>query len=247
MGLITRWMDRTLYPSYAHRWDDTQFREQILKSLDASASILDLGAGRGGKSQMNFRGLARHVAGTDVDAAVLNNPYLDEARLMDPTSLKIPFEDNYFDGVFCNSVIEHVTDIDCFMNEVHRVLKPGGWFWAKTPNRHHYVARIAGITPEWFHKFYNRLRGTQSRDIFATTYVCNEENAIATVVRRHGFDMVSLSIIEGRPEYLRIFAPMYFVGFLYERLVNKFESLKKFRCVILFHVVKPSVGSTTGN
>ncbi|MDA0661075.1 MAG: methyltransferase domain-containing protein, partial [Planctomycetota bacterium] len=175
----------------------------------------------------------------------LDNPYLDDARLMDPTTLAIPFDNNYFDGVFCNSVIEHVTDIDSFMQEVHRVLKPGGWFWAKTPNRRHYVARIAGITPEWFHKFYNRLRGTQSRDIFPTTYICNDEKAISEAIQRHGFRLVSLSILEGRPEYLRIFGPMYFVGFLYVRLVNRFEAFKKFRCVILFHVVKPPDGSTT--
>ena len=48
MGFVTRWMDRTLYPSYAHRWDDTQFREEILKSLNPAVRILDLGAGRGG-------------------------------------------------------------------------------------------------------------------------------------------------------------------------------------------------------
>lgn len=38
----------------------------------------------------------------------------------------LPFDDESFDIVFHNSVIEHVPDINSFNQEVHRVLKPGG-------------------------------------------------------------------------------------------------------------------------
>jgi predicted SAM-dependent methyltransferase len=36
-----------------------------------------------------------------------------------------PFEDNSVDEVWCSHFIEHVADIMKFMNEVHRILKPG--------------------------------------------------------------------------------------------------------------------------
>lgn len=39
----------------------------------------------------------------------------------------IPFEDNSFDVVFCNHVMEHVDDDIKCMSELYRVLKPGGW------------------------------------------------------------------------------------------------------------------------
>ncbi len=39
----------------------------------------------------------------------------------------IPFEDDSFDVVFCNHVLEHVRDDGRAMQEMHRVLKPGGW------------------------------------------------------------------------------------------------------------------------
>ncbi len=45
----------------------------------------------------------------------------------------IPFEENTFDIIFCNHVLEHVDDdIQC-MKELCRVLKPGGWAILQSP------------------------------------------------------------------------------------------------------------------
>lgn len=38
----------------------------------------------------------------------------------------IPFDENTFDVVLCNHVLEHVEDDIKAMQEIHRVLKPGG-------------------------------------------------------------------------------------------------------------------------
>lgn len=233
MSRLTEWMDRKWYGTYRHRWDDWLLREWILKELTPESRILDIGAGRGGKEQMNFKGLCALAAGVDVDAAVLENEALDEAKLQHPPEYRVPYPDACFDLVFCNSVIEHVDDIDQFLSEVYRVLKPGGRFVAKTPNRNHYVAVIASVTPDWFHVYYNSLRGTQSRDIFPTTYVCNRLGVMRKTMARHGLQVVRLTAIEGRPEYLRITAPTYLLGLLYERTVNAFSVLEFLRCVIL--------------
>ena len=39
----------------------------------------------------------------------------------------IPLESDRFDVVFCNHVLEHVTDDAQCLRELYRVLKPGGW------------------------------------------------------------------------------------------------------------------------
>lgn len=39
----------------------------------------------------------------------------------------IPLEENRFDVVFCNHVLEHVDDALQCMKELYRVMKPGGW------------------------------------------------------------------------------------------------------------------------
>src|SRR6185503_3215831 len=40
----------------------------------------------------------------------------------------IPFNDNYFDVVFCCDVLEHLEDFKKVVAEISRVLKPGGVF-----------------------------------------------------------------------------------------------------------------------
>ena len=46
---------------------------------------------------------------------------------------EIPFEDNTFDVIFCNHVLEHVDDDIKAMSEIKRVLKPGGWAILQIP------------------------------------------------------------------------------------------------------------------
>jgi len=46
---------------------------------------------------------------------------------------QIPFEDNTFDVVLCNHVLEHVQDDIKAMSEIRRVLRPGGWAIMQIP------------------------------------------------------------------------------------------------------------------
>lgn len=47
--------------------------------------------------------------------------------------LKIPYEENYFDFVIANHVLEHVSDLPKALSEIQRVLKIGGYAILQTP------------------------------------------------------------------------------------------------------------------
>jgi SAM-dependent methyltransferase len=46
---------------------------------------------------------------------------------------QIPLEENRFDVIFCNHVLEHVDDANQCMRELFRVMKPGGWGIMQVP------------------------------------------------------------------------------------------------------------------
>lgn len=47
--------------------------------------------------------------------------------------LDLPFEDNSFDVVICNHVLEHIEDDKKAMSELYRVMKKGGWGILQVP------------------------------------------------------------------------------------------------------------------
>lgn len=61
-----------------------------------------------------------HITYTTTD---LNSPLADvKADICD-----LPFDDNSFDVILCNHVLEHIPDDTKAMQELYRVMKPGGW------------------------------------------------------------------------------------------------------------------------
>jgi SAM-dependent methyltransferase len=239
MSALTAWIDRTFYPRLGANWDTQQLRDRIDARLTPDMEILDLGSGRGHLELLRFHGRCKFVAGVDPDPIVLSNTNLDEAKVQEPPRYAIPYPDNRFDLVFCSSVIEHVSDPTFFFSEAFRVLRPGGLFLAKTPNRRHYVATIARATPHRFHDFYNRLRGRSSHDTFPTVYACNTPGELRSVASAVGFKVLAINVVEGRPEYLRLTAPTYLAGLAYERMVNSAELFRGIRCVLFVELQKP--------
>ncbi len=150
--------------------------------------VLDLGAGRGAQLETDsylrrynwLRGRVAKLVGVDVDPIVLTNPGLDEAIVIDPAK-PLPFPDNSFDLIYSDWVLEHIPDPSAFAAEVERVLKPGCWFCARTPNRWGYVAMAARLSPA---KLQDGLLksvqpGRLEQDVFPKYYRLNTLSTLA--------------------------------------------------------------------
>jgi SAM-dependent methyltransferase len=227
-------LDRWFYPGTGDNWDDELFRLRIASRISAASVVLDLGAGAGIVERMNFRGVAAKVCGIDLDCRVLENPYLDDANVAGGES--IPYRDATFDVVFSDNVLEHLDEPGVVFGEISRVLRPGGVFLFKTPNKFHYMPLIARLTPHRFHGFVNRLRGRETVDTFPTRYRANSRRSIAELARQAGLKVETIELIEGRPEYTRIFCPLYLLGIVYERVVNAFSILGSL-CILMIGVL----------
>lgn len=65
----------------------------------------------------------RNLKNIDYTTTDLDSPLADvKADICD-----LPFEDNSYDVILCNHVLEHIPDDTKAMSELLRILKPGGW------------------------------------------------------------------------------------------------------------------------
>jgi SAM-dependent methyltransferase len=230
-------MDHTFYPNVGGHWDDSRFRETILRYLRPHMRVLDLGAGAGILPQMNFRGLAREVVGIDLDHRVVTNPYLDRGIV--GSGEAIPLGDAEADIVISDNVLEHLAEPEMVFKEIRRVLRPGGIFLAKTPNKWHYMPLIARTTPLSFHRWFNRLRGRAVEDTFPTLYRANSRRDLRRIALGAGLEVIKADLLEARPEYLRMSAITYMGGIIYERLVNTTEWTDFLRILLIVHLRRP--------
>lgn len=104
------------------------------------ARVLDYGCGKGLLVQegiafgMDFYGveLFGHGSGINIKEELAQKGLLG-AKIMEIVDEKIPFPDQYFDLVAANQVLEHIPDTGPVLQEIVRVLKPGGRFLCITP------------------------------------------------------------------------------------------------------------------
>ncbi|MFL5893706.1 MAG: class I SAM-dependent methyltransferase [Thermoleophilaceae bacterium] len=122
-GRLTRVAGRLAARARARR--HAQFGRAL--DLRESDRILDVGCGRGGLAAMDR---VHDITGLDLRA---QEGYAG-GRLVVGDAREMPFADDEFDVVWCNSLIEHVEPADRprVASEIRRV---AGRWWVQTPNR----------------------------------------------------------------------------------------------------------------
>jgi len=93
---------------------------------------LDIGSGISGKT--NVSGLSPSVLSGRIGLEIGNSP---TAHVVGDAH-RLPFLDGKVDGVMIQGVLEHVVDPVCIVNEIYRVLRPGGAIYADVPFLQHY-------------------------------------------------------------------------------------------------------------
>lgn len=90
--------------------------------------ILDVGCGE--KPYANLFAATEYI-GIDIEQSGHNHSRSNIDVFYD--GLNIPFEDNSFDSIVCFEVLEHVFEPEKIIQEMYRVLKPGGKLILTTP------------------------------------------------------------------------------------------------------------------
>ena len=95
-------------------------------------------------------------------------------HVVDLEKNKLPFEDNFFDVVVCNQVLEHIKNIYTPLTEIWRVLKPNSIFCFSVPNLasfHNRLLLAIGEQPSTIRSMGAHVRGfTMKESIRLLTY-----------------------------------------------------------------------------
>src|SRR6185295_12298958 len=141
---------------------------------------------------------------------------LADARLLETDTY--PFAEACFDACVSNYVLEHVEDPIAHLSEVGRVLRPGGIYLFRTPNRYHYVTLVSRLTPHWFHRAVShRLRNLpeDAHGPYPTYYRVNSRGAIRRAAAQTGLRIRELRMVEKEPAYGMLSRPLFLAFMLY--------------------------------
>ena len=127
---------------------DYELRRRFLTGhLRPGMRVLDLGCG-GGEFTAAIAAAGGQVIGAEVaETAILaaQKTFPDGDFRLVPFNGELPFDDRAFELVWASEVIEHVADTHRWLNEVHRVLTPGGRLLLTTPAHGRLRLLLGGI------------------------------------------------------------------------------------------------------
>jgi ubiquinone/menaquinone biosynthesis C-methylase UbiE len=208
-------------PSFRHRW--VVYYDLLDQLLTPDTTWIDCGCGDNGiVSEYGAR--AKEATGVDMidhDASVKNYIKADIKRL--------PFPSGYADLVTLRFVVEHFESSEPYLDEIYRVLKPGGRLVILTTNALSpliFIPRI--ILPYPLKNFIlSTVFKVSETDIFPTYHKLNTAkkiNAFSDKFTVEKLDYISDMNYQRKPVFLALMA---------FHLVTAPVSLRKFRTNIL--------------
>jgi len=97
--------------------------------------LLDIGCGNGSITKLIAKRTNSEVIGIDISInACKDSKAKGLQTLVCDAEMRLPFRNGSIDHIFAGSVIEHVFDVDSFLDEIKRVLKPHGYCMLTTSN-----------------------------------------------------------------------------------------------------------------
>lgn len=138
--------------------------DQFLSSVNEARRILDVGAGGG--RDLNLA--KQHFPTAVLNAVECFPPNIQilcqqgiTAHALNIENDPLPFENESFDIVIVNQILEHTKELFWILHEITRVLKVGGYLFAGVPNiasLHNRIGLLFGKHPTQFKSYSAHVR-----------------------------------------------------------------------------------------
>ncbi|MEV5610522.1 methyltransferase domain-containing protein [Streptomyces sp. NPDC052225] len=163
-----------------------------------AATVLDVGCGDGSAAAVATRLLpGHHLIGVDWSQDALRRaasrvPHVVRGELTDHG---LPFRDGAADAVLLSEVIEHLVDPDAALDEIRRVLRPGGHLMLSTPNLAAWYNRallLAGVQPVFSEVSLRAIHGRPGTEVVGHLRLYTAR-ALREFVAASGFEVVRVT------------------------------------------------------
>ena len=133
--------DAVDYEHFRNYSTKTPYFKRLLKFGKNKKRSLEFGSGKGGLSlnlKRNYPDIETHLLDMEKDAVEFSKGlfqyYSLDAKFYVDDFMKLPFQNEYFDLIHGNTVLEHVSETQKAVKELLRVLKKGGHILVTVPN-----------------------------------------------------------------------------------------------------------------
>ena len=143
--------------------------------------VLDAGCGMAYGSVILAEAGASEVVGVDNAEAIVETVQArlpQGVRVIHGDVSRLDFPSDSFDIVVCFEVVEHVQDTDAVLDELTRVLRPGGLFAVSSPNRDTYPQG----NPHHVHEFQPEELGQALEARFANVRIVHQHGFLTSAI-----------------------------------------------------------------
>lgn len=210
--------------NYRYAVARSRYRNWIRDALQAAAvrRALDCGCGDG------YHAITAELIeqdrvqlfGIDIaHAALRSNGAIKMKAAADAEAM--PFANDSFDLMVCESVLEHLLFPERFFQEAFRVLQPKGKLMILTSGRWHPFMMINRlITGRMAARFLWLLLRRPLTSTFPAFYRCNSKGRLAREAARAGFRIAAIEVASGTFGYLRFSKWLIMLGIIFDRLTD---------------------------
>lgn len=188
------------------------------RAMNANAGlVVDIGGGRRCVFAKHRRSAAKIIA-VDISAEELSHNEDVDDRIVADATRHLPFASESVEIACSRSVVEHLADLDGFLAETHRVLKPGGMMVSVFPSKNAPYALIKRALPHALGRKLLYLIKPGARNFlgFRTYYDQCTLPAMKRALSRHGFEVIETRVSYYQADYFEFLLPLYLVNVVYE-------------------------------
>jgi ubiquinone/menaquinone biosynthesis C-methylase UbiE len=181
-------------------------------------TVVDVGGGRACIFARGRQCATARIIAVDIDPGELVLNEEAHEKLVADASEKLPLADASADLIVSSSTVEHLPDVDRFVEESRRVLRPGGHVVHVFPSKFAPYAIVNRLLPPPLAQRILRIVFPGSEGIlgFRAYYHRCHARGIRTTLERHGFEVVEVRAAYQQSYYFAFFFPLFLLMALWE-------------------------------